>query len=116
MRVSIGIIAAFLSVLSTAQNVSISTELNSMERVVTLTCSDQVEEYVKQYRTTKNKHTQQALNLFLPHDQQLRAIFIEADVPEELRYLALYYYLDMKISSTVKGPFYLTKSIALRKD
>jgi hypothetical protein len=116
MRVSIGIIASFLSVLSTAQNVSISTELNSMERVVTLTCSDQVEEYVKQYKTTKNKQTQQALDLFLPHDQQLRAIFIEAGVPEELRYLALSYYLDMKTSSTVKGPFYLTKSIALENN
>jgi hypothetical protein len=63
MRFSILVIAAFFSVLSTAQNRSISTELNSMERKVTLVCSDQVEQYVRQYSATIEDNIQQAKRL-----------------------------------------------------
>lgn len=62
MRVSIIVIAAFFSVLSTAQNRSISTERNSVEREVTLAGSDQVEQYVRPYSTT-NEESQQSKRL-----------------------------------------------------
>jgi hypothetical protein len=63
MRLSILVSAAFFSVLSTAQNRSISTELNSMERKVTLVCSAQVEQYVRQYSAKNYENTQQARRL-----------------------------------------------------
>lgn len=87
-----------------------------MEREVTLTYSDQVEQYVRQYSAANNENTQQALDRFVPYDQLLRALFIESGVPEELRYLALSYYLDMETSSALSGPFYLTEPVALENN
>ena len=113
MRASIAVIAFFICLLGIAQNATIATRLGELEKEVTLEHSSSIDQYIAEYTSVDYKTRQYALDLFLPYDQILREKFIAKKVPEELRYLALSYYLDGTDNSRVGGPFFLSKEKAL---
>jgi len=91
-----------------AQTLDIAKELEALQRDVPLNYSAEISQLVNEYTNSKKHTTQKALNQFFNKEQQLRALFIESKIPDELRYVALAYLIerDENLIDRV-GPFAL---------